>query len=516
MISVLLVDDHSLIRMGFRLVLDAESDIEVVGEAADGTAAVAMCSALRPDVVLMDVRMPGHDGIEATRDIVAAGLPCRVLILTTFDLDDYVYAGLRAGASGFLLKDTQPTDLVAAIRTIAAGDAVLAPAATSRLVRQFAATPPGGNSHAHPPNQPGDGGAQIRKTLTDREQDVFSRIAAGMSNSEIAASLFLSEGTVKIHVGRILAKLGLRDRVQAVVLAYESRLITPGTPPPDQPGPPSTRAVPLRGEIEWRVAIGEEADVGLHPQRVAVGADQEAPDALGVLPGEQDGEEAGDDGRARRDGQGGQHEVLGDGQEPLVQRLPLRLLPAIGRSWAVMGHSQGGHAALFTASLAPAWVPDLDLIGAVAIAPIGGAHDLIAGLRDARTPAPTLGFLALILVGATAADHTVRVDQLLTPAALHLLAKAEVVGIDDLLAPGSPAPLVPAEVFRPGADLGPLLKVLAANDPAMLRPRTPVLIVQGNDDPIVARRGTDHIARSLHASGAMLFTTGIPAGATTT
>jgi DNA-binding NarL/FixJ family response regulator len=237
-ISVLLVDDYALIRMGFRLVLDAEDDIDVVGEAADGTAAVSMCSALRPDVVLMDVRMPGHDGIEATRDIVAAGLPCKVLILTTFDLDDYVYAGLRAGASGFLLKDTQPADLVAAIRTIAAGDAVLAPAATSRLVRQFAATPPA----AHPPTQPGDGAAQIRKTLTDREQDVFSRIAAGLSNSEIAASLFLSEGTVKIHVGRILSKLGLRDRVQAVVLAYESRLITPGTPPPDQPDPPRIRA----------------------------------------------------------------------------------------------------------------------------------------------------------------------------------------------------------------------------------------------------------------------------------
>jgi DNA-binding NarL/FixJ family response regulator len=230
-ISVLLVDDHPLIRMGFRLVLDAEDDIEVVGEAADGTAAVSMCSALRPDVVLMDVRMPGHDGIEATRDIVAAGLPCKVLILTTFDLDDYVYAGLRAGASGFLLKDTQPASLVAAIRTIAAGDAVLAPTATNRLVRQFAASPEPGSSSCQP-------AAQLRQALTDREQDVFSRIAAGMSNSEIAASLFLSEGTVKIHVGRILAKLGLRDRVQAVVLAYESRLITPGTPPAEEPGRP--------------------------------------------------------------------------------------------------------------------------------------------------------------------------------------------------------------------------------------------------------------------------------------
>jgi DNA-binding NarL/FixJ family response regulator len=233
-ISVLLVDDHSLIRMGFRLVLEAETDIEVVGEAADGTTAVAMCSALRPDVVLMDVRMPGRDGIEATRDIAAAGLPCKVLILTTFDLDDYVYAGLRAGASGFLLKDTQPASLVAAIHTIAAGDSVLAPTATTRLVRKFAASPQPGAPSSHPPAQ----AAQLRQALTGREQDVFSRIAAGLSNSEIAASLFLSEGTVKIHVGRILAKLGLRDRVQAVVLAYESRLITPGSPPPDAPGQP--------------------------------------------------------------------------------------------------------------------------------------------------------------------------------------------------------------------------------------------------------------------------------------
>ena len=236
MISVLLVDDHSLIRMGFRLVLEGETDIEVVGEAADGATAVAMCSALRPDVVLMDVRMPGRDGIEATRDIVAAGLPCKVLILTTFDLDDYVYAGLRAGASGFLLKDTQPDGLVAAIHTIAAGDSVLAPTATTRLVRQFADSPrPGPPSGPPPSNLPA---AQLRQALTGREQDVFSRMAAGLSNSEIAASLFLSEGTVKIHVGRILAKLGLRDRVQAVVLAYESRLVTPGTPPPEEPSHP--------------------------------------------------------------------------------------------------------------------------------------------------------------------------------------------------------------------------------------------------------------------------------------
>ena len=236
MITVLLADDHPLIRKGFRLILDAEPDIEVVGEASDGTTAVSMATALRPDVVLMDVRMPGRDGIAATRDIADAGLPTKVLILTTFDLDDYVYAGLRAGASGFLLKDTQPASLVAAIHTIAAGDAVLAPTATTRLVRQFAAAAP-----REPAGRQHDGdlrGAQIRQALTDREQDVFSRMAAGMSNSEIAASLFLSEGTVKIHVGRILAKLGLRDRVQAVVLAYESRLITPGTPPPEGPGQP--------------------------------------------------------------------------------------------------------------------------------------------------------------------------------------------------------------------------------------------------------------------------------------
>jgi DNA-binding NarL/FixJ family response regulator len=221
MITVLLADDHPLIRKGFRLILDAEPDIEVAGEASDGVMAVSMASALLPDVVLMDVRMPKRDGIEATRDIAAAGLRSRVLILTTFDLDDYVYAGLHAGASGFLLKDTQPDDLVAAIRTIAAGDSVLAPAATRRLIRRFT---------AHQPQQPGDQRAvQIRRALTPREQDVFALIAAGLSNGEIAARMHLSAGTVKVHVGRILAKLGLRDRVQAVVLAYETALIIPGS-----------------------------------------------------------------------------------------------------------------------------------------------------------------------------------------------------------------------------------------------------------------------------------------------
>jgi DNA-binding NarL/FixJ family response regulator len=225
-ITVLLADDHALIRKGFRLILEGEPDITVAGEASDGAVAVTMAAALRPDVVLMDVRMPGRDGIAATRDIAEAGLPSKVLILTTFDLDDYVYAGLRAGASGFLLKDTQPDDLVAAIRTIASGEAVLAPGATRRLIREF----------ARQPQPQADGRAdQIRTALTSREQDVLALVASGLSNSEIAARLHLSAGTVKVHVGRILAKLGLRDRVQAVVLAYESALITPGAHPPDPP-----------------------------------------------------------------------------------------------------------------------------------------------------------------------------------------------------------------------------------------------------------------------------------------
>jgi DNA-binding NarL/FixJ family response regulator len=230
-ITVLLADDHPLIRKGFRLILDAEPDIEVSGEASDGTMAVSMASALLPDVVLVDVRMPIRDGIEATRDIAAAGLPSKVLILTTFDLDDYVYAGLRAGASGFLLKDTQPDDLVAAIRIIAAGESVLAPTATRRLISRFTA------QQAERPN--GQRAEKVRSALTLREQDVLALIAGGLSNSEIATRMHLSAGTVKVHVGRILAKLGLRDRVQAVVLAYEAALVIPGTPAtsssPDQP-----------------------------------------------------------------------------------------------------------------------------------------------------------------------------------------------------------------------------------------------------------------------------------------
>jgi DNA-binding NarL/FixJ family response regulator len=219
MIRVLLVDDQSLLRMGFRLILEAESDIEVVGEAANGTSGVSMASALHPDVVLMDVRMPGMDGIQATASIVAAGPASRVLILTTFDLDQYVFAGLKAGASGFLLKDAPPADLLTAIRTVAGGDSVLAPTATRRLIDQFVPLLPD-------PDRQNDRDALLTN-LTGRERTVFAQLAAGRSNREIATDLHLSEGTVKIHVGRILAKLGLRDRVQAVVLAYESGLITP-------------------------------------------------------------------------------------------------------------------------------------------------------------------------------------------------------------------------------------------------------------------------------------------------
>ena len=220
MIRVLLVDDQSLLRMGFRLILEAEPDLEVVGEAADGATGVSMASSLHPDVVLMDVRMPGMDGIQATAAITASR-SSKVLILTTYDLDQYVFAGLKAGASGFLLKDAPPDELTSAIRTVAAGEAVLAPTATRRLIDQFAPLLPD-------PGRQDDRDTVLSK-LTDRERTVFAQLATGRSNREIATQLHLSEGTVKIHVGRILTKLGLRDRVQAVVLAYESGLITPGS-----------------------------------------------------------------------------------------------------------------------------------------------------------------------------------------------------------------------------------------------------------------------------------------------
>jgi len=218
-IRVLLVDDQSLVRMGFRMILEAETDITVVGEAGDGAAGASMAAALRPDVVLMDVRMPGVDGIDATAAITTAGGPAKVLILTTYDLDRYVYAGLRAGASGFLLKDAPPADLLAAIRTVADGAAVLAPSTTRRLIDRFVPLLPDPERTTRRDS--------LLEALTDREREVFLLLARGQSNREIASGLFLSESTIKIHVGHILAKLNIRDRVQAVVLAYESGLVTP-------------------------------------------------------------------------------------------------------------------------------------------------------------------------------------------------------------------------------------------------------------------------------------------------
>jgi len=219
MIRVLLADDQPLLRMGFRMVLDAHEGLEVVGEAADGAAAVAEVGRLQPDVVVMDVRMPGTDGIEATRQISAARPETRVLILTTFDLDEYVVAGLRAGASGFLLKDVPPDELVNAIRTVASGDAVVAPGVTRRLLDRFVRRVPDEDP------LPVDGDRVA--ALTDREREVLDLIARGRSNLEIAAELHLSEATVKTHVSRILGKLELRDRVQAVIFAYETRLVRP-------------------------------------------------------------------------------------------------------------------------------------------------------------------------------------------------------------------------------------------------------------------------------------------------
>jgi DNA-binding NarL/FixJ family response regulator len=221
-IRVLLVDDQSLLRLGFRMVLEAQPDIEVVGEAADGAAAVSMTRSLSPDVVLMDVRMPVLDGIQATRQIVAAGSVARILVLTTFNLDEYIYAALRAGASGFLLKDVPPADLLTGIRAVAAGDAVVAPNVTRRLLEAFADHLPDPSTGRSPTDQ-------RLGQLTDREREVLVQVARGHSNAEIADLLTVSEKTVKTHVGRILAKLDLRDRVQVVVFAYEAGVIHPGT-----------------------------------------------------------------------------------------------------------------------------------------------------------------------------------------------------------------------------------------------------------------------------------------------
>jgi DNA-binding NarL/FixJ family response regulator len=221
-IGVLIADDQALVRAGFRMVLEVEDDITVVGEAANGEQAVYSTQRLKPDVVLMDIRMPELDGIAATRQIVSADRgpgesKSRVLILTTFDLDEYVYDALGAGASGFLLKDSPPEQLVTAIRVVAGGESLLAPTVTSRLIERFARTRA---RHRGPP--PG------LDELTSRELEVFKLIARGLSNAEIAEALVVSDSTVKTHVARLLAKLGLRDRVQAVVLAYESGLVSPG------------------------------------------------------------------------------------------------------------------------------------------------------------------------------------------------------------------------------------------------------------------------------------------------
>ena len=221
MIRVVLADDQRLVRTGFRMILDRTPDIEVIGEANDGNDAVAVSRTLQPDVVLMDVRMPGIDGIEATKQLCADAEPRpKILILTTFDLDEYVLSGLRAGASGFLLKDTLADDLINAIRAVASGDAVVAPSATRRLLERFLSVGPESTN-----TRSGD---FTTTTLTNREREVLELIARGLSNSEIATRLYVTEGTVKTHVGRILAKLRLRDRVQAVIFAYEAGMIRPG------------------------------------------------------------------------------------------------------------------------------------------------------------------------------------------------------------------------------------------------------------------------------------------------
>ncbi len=218
---VLLADDQALLRLGFRMALETQPDMEVVGEAEDGEQAVVMAAALEPDVVLMDVRMPVLDGIEATRRIVAAALPSRVLVLTTFDLDEYVYAALRAGASGFLLKSVRPADMFSGIRAVADGDAVVAPSITRRLIDAFAE------------RQPDTDGPSVREDariaqLTAREREVVVEVARGRSNAEISQRLGVAPGTVKTHVARILSKLALRDRVHVVVFAYECGLVYPG------------------------------------------------------------------------------------------------------------------------------------------------------------------------------------------------------------------------------------------------------------------------------------------------
>ncbi|MFJ5995572.1 response regulator [Streptomyces sp. NPDC092370] len=220
MTTVLIADDQPLQRFGSRMLLESQDDMTVVGEAANGSEAVRMAAELHPDVVLMDIRMPGLDGIEATRRITAAGARTRILIVTTFDLDEYAYAGLRAGASGFLVKDAQPEELLAGIRAVASGDAVVAPSLTRRLLDAYV---------HHLPADPGGQDAAVEDprlaSLTDREREILTVIGQGWTNTEIATRLHLAESTVKTHVGRILAKTGSRDRIQAVILAYDTKLV---------------------------------------------------------------------------------------------------------------------------------------------------------------------------------------------------------------------------------------------------------------------------------------------------
>ncbi|MFC9593159.1 response regulator [Streptomyces sp. NPDC056944] len=222
MTTVLIADDQPMQRFGFRMLLESQDDMTVVGEASNGTEAIRLVDRHHPDVVLMDVRMPGLDGIEATRRVIATGARTRILIVTTFDLDEYAYDGLRAGASGFLVKDAEPEELLAGIRAVAAGDAVVAPSLTRRLLDAYIHHLPQATAKTEPPEED-----PRLASLTDREREILTVIGKGWSNTEIAERLHLAESTVKTHVGRILSKTGTRDRVQAVILAYDTHLVTP-------------------------------------------------------------------------------------------------------------------------------------------------------------------------------------------------------------------------------------------------------------------------------------------------